>query len=238
MQASEKAVILAHISERAEQYDEMAKHMKDRVQMGTPLSAQERDLLSAAYKGALAGRRQAVRVAAVTEQQEKKEDHVDRAALAQGYRAKVEAELQGICKEVIALLQDDLVPQAETGEPKAFYLKMQGDYCRYQVESSRGLPREMVVQEALDAYSQAKAEAEGHLLTTSPVRLGIALNYSVFQHEVLGDTNSAITTAEEALGSASKDVANMPEEAVRDASLNMQLLQDNLALWHQVQQQA
>mmetsp|Transcript_37659 Transcript_37659/g.75837 ORF Transcript_37659/g.75837 Transcript_37659/m.75837 type:complete len:194 (-) Transcript_37659:126-707(-) len=183
MQEEEKAVVLAYVAERAERFDEMAEFMKDRVKKGGALSAEERDLLSAAYKGAITGRRHAVRVAYSVEQHEAADGSKHTAELAEGYRAKVEAELQKICDDAIKLLKGDLVPKSETGEPKVFYLKMLGDYCRYTAEFAQGDARSKVTEEAREAYGAATEEAEKHLFTTHPVRLGLALNYSVFLHE-------------------------------------------------------
>eukprot|EP00408_Alexandrium_pacificum_P045718 CAMPEP_0171260012 /NCGR_PEP_ID=MMETSP0790-20130122/55233_1 /TAXON_ID=2925 /ORGANISM="Alexandrium catenella, Strain OF101" /LENGTH=236 /DNA_ID=CAMNT_0011728323 /DNA_START=1 /DNA_END=711 /DNA_ORIENTATION=- len=236
MQEDEKSVLRATVAERAERFDEMAEFMKDRVKKGAALSAEERDLLSAAYKGALSGRRHAVRVASSVEAHEAEDGRKENAALAAGYRTKVEAELQSICDDAIALLRADLVPKAETGEPKVFYLKMQGDYCRYTAEFAQGEARAKVAEEARQAYEVATEEAGKNLLTTHPVRLGLALNYSVFLHEVLGNTTAAVETAQTALRSAAADVESMPEDAYRDAALTMQLLQDNLSLWVPEQQ--
>lgn len=226
----DKSIILARVAERAERYDEMADFMKDRVELGQRLNSEERDMFSAAFKNALTERRHAVRVAVGVEQQEAALGHADKAALANGYRSKVEAELQEICDKALKLLKDRLVPTAESGEPKTFYLKMQGDYYRYLAEFARGNARERSAQEARAAYTAGMLEAAG-LSTTHPVRLGLALNFSVFQHEVLQDTSSAVSTARAALNGASADLGKVPEDTRNDAILTMQLLQENLSLW-------
>mmetsp|Transcript_1736 Transcript_1736/g.5466 ORF Transcript_1736/g.5466 Transcript_1736/m.5466 type:complete len:237 (-) Transcript_1736:109-819(-) len=230
MMEEEKAVLLASAAEGAERYDEMAEYMKERVKKGSGLSADERDLLSAAYKGALQQRRRAAQEVASIEEQEAAEGRRENAALAQNYRTKVEAELQKIADDAIELLKSDLVPKAETGEPKVFYLKMQGDYCRYVAELATGEARTRVAEEARAAYTAATEEATKHLLPTHPVRLGLALNYSVFLH-VLGNRPEAIETALSAFQSAASDIESMPEGAYRDASTTLQLLQDNLSQW-------
>eukprot|EP00747_Dinoflagellata_sp_TGD_P181848 gnl/TRDRNA2_/TRDRNA2_35832_c0_seq1.p1 gnl/TRDRNA2_/TRDRNA2_35832_c0~~gnl/TRDRNA2_/TRDRNA2_35832_c0_seq1.p1 ORF type:complete len:234 (-),score=65.57 gnl/TRDRNA2_/TRDRNA2_35832_c0_seq1:116-817(-) len=226
----DKSIVLARVAERAERYDEMADFMKERVENGTPLSSEERDMFSAAFKGALSGRRNAVRVAVNVESQEAAEGRAEKAALAAGYRTKVEAELQGICEKAIALLKSSLLPTAPMGEPKTFYLKMKGDYHRYAAEFATGDARTRAADEARQAYTDGTEEATS-LPNIHPVRLGLALNFSVFQHEVLGDTQSAIQTAEKALNGAASELANVTEENRGDAYLTMQLLQDNLSLW-------
>lgn len=226
----DKSVILARVAERAERYDEMADFMKERVEKGGPLTSEERDMFSAAFKNALTERRHAVRVAVGVKQQEAADGHPDKAALADGYRSKVEAELQSICNKALVLLKDYLISTAPAGEAKTFYLKMQGDYFRYLAEFASGEARSRASQEARVAYTAGMVEAIA-LPTTHPVRLGLALNFSVFQHEVLQDTQAAVDTARAALNGAAADLGNVPEDSRNDAILTMQLLQDNLALW-------
>lgn len=231
MQDDEKSILLARVAERAERYDEMADYMKERVNKGGALNNEERDMFSAAFKGSLNGRRMAVRTAKMREDQEQAVGNATNANLASGYRSKVEAELQKVCEDVINLLKSRLVLTADSAEAKVFYLKMQGDYYRYMSEFTSGDHRSRATEEARQAYTAAVAEAEANLPTTHPVRLGLALNFAVFQHEVLGDTANAIAGAKKALQDASTDAAQMPEESQRDAMITMQLLGDNLALW-------
>ncbi|CAL1140067.1 unnamed protein product, partial [Cladocopium goreaui] len=84
-------VTLARVAERAERYDEMADFMKQRVQVGSALNPEERDMFSAAFKNSLTERRHAVRVAAGVEQMELSEGREAYASLAGGYRSKMEA---------------------------------------------------------------------------------------------------------------------------------------------------
>lgn len=223
-------MILARLAERAERYDEMADFMKERVEMSTPLDGEERDMFSAAFKGALTSRRRAVRVASGVEAQEKKDGNGATAALASGYQAKVEAELHGICATVLQLLTVNLIPSSTPGEAKTFYLKMQGDYHRYLAEVAQGDQRQRAAEDAKIAYGAGTSEAAS-LSSVHPVRLGLALNFSVFQHEVLGDTVGAVETAKAALKAAADNFNEIPEESRNDAYLTIQLLQDNLALW-------
>lgn len=233
MSDEEKAVLLAKVAERAERYDEMAEFMKERVEKGGPLTVEERDLFSAAYKGSLTARRHALRVSVTVENAEREAGREDKAALAAGFKSKVENELRGVCSEALGLITGKLVPGAEPGEPKIFYLKMQGDYLRYSAEFATGETRTSTAEEARTAYTAAMAEAEAALATTHPVRLGLALNFSVFQHEVIGDTPEAVRTARTALTSAARDISEAPDESQSDATLTMQLLQDNLSLWEE-----
>lgn len=66
-----------------------------------------------------------------------------------------------------------------------------------------------------------------------PGRLGLALNFSVFQNEVLKDRQSAIALAKQTLSTLEGDPID-PNDP--DASANMdimQILAENLLLWQQ-----
>ncbi|PWZ39675.1 14-3-3-like protein GF14-A, partial [Zea mays] len=66
-------------------------------------------------------------------------------AAARGYRARVEAELSGICAGILRLLDGRLVPAAAVVDARVFYLKMEDYHC-YLAEFKTGAERK-------DAYS-------------------------------------------------------------------------------------
>ena len=64
----------------------------------------------------------------------------------EGYGARVEAELSGICAGILRLLDGRLVPAAVAVDARVFYLKMKEDYHRYLADFKTGVERK-------DAYS-------------------------------------------------------------------------------------
>ena len=62
---------------------------------------------------------------------------------------------------------------------------MKGDYYRYTSEYAVDSQYDNASTEADKAYNSAIELAEADLKTTNPVRLGLALNYSVFCYEVI-----------------------------------------------------
>merc|ERR1712050_140424 len=98
------------------------------------------------------------------------------------YCAKVEGELDGICDTILGLLDGSLVGQASNGESKVFYQKMRADYYRYKAEYKGGADKEKASENARQAYAAAHDVAGKDLAVTHPIRLGLALNYSVFQY--------------------------------------------------------
>jgi len=82
----------------------------------------------------------------------------------------------------------------------------------------------------MDSYKYAQEEAE-KLKTTHPIRLGLALNFSVFYYEIMGSPDLACKFAKTAFDNAISDLENLEEEEYRDSATIMQLLRDNLTLW-------
>ena len=50
----------------------------------------------------------------------------------------IEEELTGICKNILKLVNDDLIPKCKTDEGQVFLYKMKGDYYRYIAEYAVG----------------------------------------------------------------------------------------------------
>ena len=69
------------------------------------------------------------------------------------------------------------------------------------------------------------------LAATHPTRLGLVLNYSVFQYEVLQNPDEACKMARTAFEDAIAELDNVAEDSYKDSTLIMQLLRDNLTLW-------
>merc|ERR1712232_991319 len=148
-------------------------------------------------------------------------------ALTEGYHSKVASELVGICDTVARLLNETIIPgNGDDAEAMTFYCKMLGDYYRYNAEFAPDEKKQDIIPLANGAYGTGTEWAQ-HLPPTHAVRLGLALNFSVFQHEVCRDTSTAVATALQAYDSAYKIVR--PDE--EEATVTLQLLQDNLMLW-------
>jgi len=85
--------------------------------------------------------------------------------------------------------------------------------------------------EALEAYENASTIAAQSLAPTHPIRLGLALNFSVFFYEILNSPDRACNLAKSAFDDAIAELDTLSEESYKDSTLIMQLLRDNLTLW-------
>lgn len=223
-------VYLAKLTEQSERYEDMVLHVKALASMGVELQDEERNLLSVAYKNVAGAYRAAWRVMKSAEKEDVAKGRSHLAEYAAEYRCKIEEDLRSLCGEVLMLLEG-LLSHTTSPESKVFYCKMRGDYHRYLAEFVHGDERKSAARSARAAYEEAAEWAKKSLPATSPIRLGLALNYSVFLCEVLDDADEACKLARDAFTEALPDMDSLPKNAYKETALLMQLLRDNLTLW-------
>merc|ERR1712216_551188 len=201
----------------AERYDEMADHMKAVAQSNQELSVEERNLISVSYKNAVGSRRASWRIISSVEQKEQSKGNTQNVEMARAYRIRVEGELSKICDEILNLIDQNLVPTSSSGECKVFYLKMKGDYYRYIAEFTDGEGKTKAANNAHDAYKEASGVAATDLVVTHPIRLGLALNFSVFHYEVLNNPEEACKMARQAFEDAIAELDSVSEDSYKDS---------------------
>jgi len=154
------------------------------------------------------------------------------------FTAKIEGELEEWCGKVLTHIKNlqekcKSVQKEETDkhEDEINYLKMEGDYNRYRAEYLKDDPWNKVVKAAETAYEAAAKLATAHLDETDPTRLGLMLNFSVFNYEVQKQTQKACDLAKSAFDKAIEKLDTLNDSSYKDSTLIMQLLRDNLTLW-------
>lgn len=224
-------IYMAKVCEQTERFDDMLDYIKKVLEFQEALTVEDRNLLSVAYKNSVGTRRTAWRVLSSIETKEEAKGSAN-LSLLRDYKAKIESELDKICTEIINLLDSKLIPSAKgNAQSEVFYLKMKGDYYRYIAEYSTGDKHKGAAEKAFDAYTKANDIAQKNLETTSPIRLGLALNFSVFYYEVRNDPKQACQLAKQAFDDAIADIEKIDEENYKDSTTIMQLIRDNLTLW-------
>ena len=132
--------------------------------------------------------------------------------------------------EIVTVVKNKCLGLANDDESKAFFYKMIGDYYRYVAESAHDAILEEVKQGALEGYREADKLSQ-NLNACNPIRLGLALNYSVFHYEVMNNHGEACKLGENALTSALEKIDDVDEETFRDAKSIIELLKENISLW-------
>ena len=132
--------------------------------------------------------------------------------------------------KIVNIVKNKCFSLASDDESKAFFYKMVGDYYRYVAESARDGTLEQVKNGALEGYNNAEKFSKS-LNACNPIRLGLALNYSVFHYEVMNNHKKACVLGEAALTEALEKIDDVDEETFRDAKSIIELLKENLSLW-------
>ena len=223
------------LAEQCNRFEEMTEFLEDMLKgREKDLNSDERNLLSIAYKNSLTSRRTALRTVIAYENKEKKKENSPFLAYIQEYRKKIEDELTKMCNNVLSTIDSHLLKRAEDAEAKVFYLKMKGDYNRYIAEYAQGDLKDKVSKEALSAYESATEDSK-NLSSINPISLGLALNFSVFYYEVMGNHEKACGIAKDVLEIANKEISAIedPDEndSTRDALSIINLLRENLDMW-------
>ncbi|XP_010279116.1 PREDICTED: 14-3-3-like protein D isoform X2 [Nelumbo nucifera] len=227
----ESFVYIAKLAEQAERYEEMVDSMKKVAKLDVELTVEERNLLSVGYKNVIGARRASWRILSSIEQKEEAKGNEQNAKRIKEYRQKVESELSNICNDIMTVIDEHLIPSSTAGESSVFYYKMKGDYYRYLAEFKTGNERKEAADQSLKAYQAASSAAESGLSPTHPIRLGLALNFSVFYYEIMNSPEKACHLAKQAFDEAISELDTLSEESYKDSTLIMQLLRDNLTLW-------
>ena len=225
----EEKIFLARVAEQAERFEDMVKFLEDVLKMkGGEVNPDERNLLSVAFKNLISSKRAACRTISAIEQNPKYSKFND--ALL-NYKQTIETQLEQDCKKIIAMINTHVISNtthACSDEAKAFFVKMVGDYYRYIAENAKGETLEEVKREAKKSYEDANAI---DLAPCNPIKLGLALNFSVFNYEVLKNHAGACELADSALQQALDKIDELEEDDFRDAKSIIELLKENLTLW-------
>jgi len=159
---------------------------------GEDFTIDERNLLSVGFKNLIGSQRGAIRTIGAIEQNPKYTKFGDALAT---YKKKIEGELYAKCMQIVECVEGKCLKLAAEDESKAFFQKMIGDYYRYVAESATEATLDKVKQGALKGYEEADKFSKS-LNACNPIRLGLALNFSVFYYEVMNDHKKACELGE------------------------------------------
>jgi 14-3-3 protein epsilon len=152
---------------------------------GAEVNSDERNLLSVAFKNLISFKRAACHTIAAIEQNPKYAKFSDALAF---YKTEIEEKLTSDCQKVVDMINEKVLAKHCDGGPEAFFVKMVGDYYCYIAENAKGAQLEQVKQNALKAFEEANKIA---LPPWNPIKLGLALNFSVIHYEVIKQHSAA-----------------------------------------------
>jgi 14-3-3 protein epsilon len=226
---------MARVADQAERYGDVLANLNTIISADAALNSDERNLLSVAYKSLTGSRRTALRTISAFLDDDSIKAIPERVTQLNALKTKLVGELDGYCKELIALTDSKLLPAAADASTKVFFEKLKADYYRYSVEFKSDADRQDGSAKAKTSYESALAIATADLTKADPAYLGLVLNYSVFLYEIIGKKQEAIDLADKAFKEAVDGLDGLDEAQYSEATLILQLLKDNVALWNEEQ---
>ncbi|KAL6429413.1 hypothetical protein ACFW04_008228 [Cataglyphis niger] len=256
----EELVQRAKLAEQAERYDDMASAMKAVTETGVELSNEERNLLSVAYKNVVGARRSSWRVISSIEQKTEGSERKQQMAKEYREKVEKELreicyDVLGLLDKYLIpkasnaeskvfylKMKGDYyryLAEVATGETRnstyrscITYKLIHEIFLVKRIEaSSRNTRSSSVVEDSQKAYQEAFDIAKAKMQPTHPIRLGLALNFSVFYYEIINSPARACHLAKQAFDDAIAELDTLNEDSYKDSTLIMQLLRDNLTLW-------
>ena len=112
MQTKEEYLCMARVAEQADRYEDMYEAMKKVIAAEPLLNAQERKLLSIAFRNVVLSRKEAWRSVRYIEYTEKKKGSKN-ISVYQDQRIKIESELDKYCSEILNLIESSLIPNGK-----------------------------------------------------------------------------------------------------------------------------
>ena len=224
---------LMKLFQRTERYPEMVKAINKYIEQNPKLSKDEQKLLVDGYKNIISDKRNSLRLLQnLIKKEEDGAQLINHKKQINIIKEKIQNELLSIFKEIHAILDKYLIPNSQDPETKVLYMKIKADYYRYHCEFAEGDEFEEAKNNALKIYKEAYDIALKDINIYNSIRLGLALNYSVFKYEIMDSKNEAYDIAQKAYDDAMKVVDDAEKDRTSDNLLLIQLLKENLNMWN------
>lgn len=222
---------LARVADQLERYSDVVAIMRELIAENPKLSSEERNLFSICYKSLTTKRRSGIRTVNAYMDDEANQRVPEFMARLTEFKERLSGELDALCNEVISTVDQKLMPTASDSISRVFYLKLKADYYRYLVEFKGNQEKQEGAAKAKRAYDAAMKIATESFPKAHPTYLGLALNYSVFLYEIADEKDTAVELADKTFKDAVELVDDLIEEDYSEATLILQLLKDNTAMW-------
>jgi hypothetical protein len=129
MSTRSKTAFRAELCLQADRYEEMVKYIKELITDPQEFSSDERNLFLIAFKHILSPKQNAWRTfVGLDNPEDANEEELE---LIREQKKTVENEIEGLCNDVLTMVDDIMLPSSQSAEGKVFFNKMKGDYLRY-----------------------------------------------------------------------------------------------------------
>lgn len=190
------------------------------------LSPKERNLLAISYKHIISAIRASLtKINEIYDEESQKKDNGN-LNLVLKLKNSIENELKDACTLIIDILDKHLIKNSSP-DSKVFYYKLKGDYYRYLASF---FTSGNYSQNAMIAYKQA-SQLSTSLSCVNPIKIDLALSYSVFLYDIVKNPDEAINIANEALQDALNIITEIDETEMKEATASLQMLKDNIDNW-------
>eukprot|EP01017_Pseudomicrothorax_dubius_P043712 TRINITY_DN7332_c0_g2_i1.p1 TRINITY_DN7332_c0_g2~~TRINITY_DN7332_c0_g2_i1.p1 ORF type:complete len:187 (-),score=29.98 TRINITY_DN7332_c0_g2_i1:34-594(-) len=169
---------MAKAMEQIERFEEMTEYVKRIIQLGSPLTGEERSLFTAAYKGTMKAKHKTYRQLLYLPEKECRYPYRK-----DEYLSKVEAEIEKYCLEILQLL-GILLKEIVRPEARVLYLQMKGECYGFISEFNSKFGKEKALEASKEAFQTAHKFVDNHFRPLDPVRLEFALKYYEFLESV------------------------------------------------------
>ena len=214
----------------SENYPDMVKAINKYIELNPKLSKEENKLLCNAYKNVVSDKRNSLQILLNYAKKEESKP-VNKLHEISIIKEKIISELKEIFKEIHSMLDRYLIPNAQDSESKILYMKLKADYYRYHCEFAEGEEFEEISNNARKMYKEAFYLAEKELPLYNEVRLGLVLNYSVFEYDIMDNKNEGLEMASKIYNDTMKILDDVEKKRSSDNLLLIQIIKENINIW-------
>ena len=223
-------LFLIKLFRTTENYNDMVKAMNKYIELNPKLSKDERKLLCDAYKNIISDKRNSLHILSNLSQKEdsKQQNKTKEISI---IKEKITIELKSIFQQVHSMLDKYLIPNAQDNESKIFYMKLKADFYRYHCEFAVGDEFEEISNKARELYKEALDLAEKDLPLYNEIRLGLVLNYSVFEYDIMDNKNDAYDMALKIYNDIMKILDDVEKKRASENLLLVKMIKENINNW-------
>ena len=218
------------LNDLIENYGEMFEYLKELSNIKIDLQADELELITRCTKCQIGHKRGQYRKLLTLIDNDKIVDNQKNFSLLEILRKKLSEEILQLCNKTIEISQNFLRNNPTfSKKTQLYFTKTIADHYRYIYEINNN---EDIKMKAKDYYEKSlQTIKECKYATTETPYLTFFLNYSVFLHDTMKNTEESIKVSKNCLYDALKDTEEIVDNSQKDIVLLCQMLKDNISLW-------